>query len=362
LLPLLGAIHLVLDLAVAACSLLWTVTAFVRLEAGGFGAPSVLLLALMYWVERTAEKRTPWPVRVTAAHMGAFLATLLIAFRVDPQWLDLLFVLTIFPTFFVLSRYARSSPWLSAPLNEAATVALALSLLLALIQSGPHLEAGDEHLLAPALTVGASALLAFAASIFSRGRASVLYFRVGLWTAVLSLMLASLRAGFDPLEDAEVYSTPIAVMLLIIALLSHRRAWVEYDRDVGALLWVGSVLLCAPLLVRALEFRLVLDRAAPWRDVGVLIASLALILYGVMGRMRAPVLVGFITLITELSVLTLTSVDWLQVPLKYYLMTVGALLLIIFGTLEYRREQFLLMRKRFQERRDRAREQFGAWR
>ena len=78
--------------------------------------------------------------------------------------------------------------------------------------------------------------------------------------------------------------------------------------------------------------------------------------------MRAPVLVGSISLIAELSVLTLTSVDWLQVPLKYYLMTVGALLLIIFGTLEYRREQFLLMRRRFQERRDSAREQFGEWR
>jgi hypothetical protein len=122
------------------------------------------------------------------------------------------------------------------------------------------------------------------------------------------------------------------------------------------------VLLCAPLLARSLEFRLLLDSAAPWRDVAALVASLALILYGVVGRMRAPVIIGTAALITELSVLTLTTVDWLQVPLKYYLMTVGALLLIIFGTLEYRREQFLLMRKRFQERRDAVREQFGEWR
>jgi hypothetical protein len=55
-------------------------------------------------------------------------------------------------------------------------------------------------------------------------------------------------------------------------------------------------------------------------------------------------------------------VDWLQVPLKYYLITVGALLLLIFGMLEYRREQFLSLRKRFQERRDSMREQFGGWR
>ena len=360
--PLMTAIHMVLDLAVGVCSVLWLVTGLVHIETGGFGAPSVLLLALMYWVERAVETRTPWPVRVTAAHMGAFLITLLIALSVDPVWLDLLFVLTIFPTFFILSRYARRVGWLSAPLSEAAVVALALSLLLALIQAGPHLEAGDEYLLAPALTASAVALLCFAASIFSRDRASVLYFRAGLWVAVVSLMLASLRAGFDPLEDAEVYSTPIAVLLLVIAYLSHRRAWADYDRDVGALLWVGSVLLCAPLLARSMQFRLLLDTAAPWRDLSVLIASLALILYGVVGRMRAPVLVGSVALLIELAVLTLTTVDWLQVPLKYYLITVGALLLIVFGTLEYRREQFLAMRKRFQERRDSAREQFGGWR
>jgi hypothetical protein len=105
-----------------------------------------------------------------------------------------------------------------------------------------------------------------------------------------------------------------------------------------------------------------LDESAPWRDLAVLMASLALVLYGVVGRMRAPVLAGSITLIVELVVLTLTSVDWLQVPIKYYLMTVGALLFVTFGALEYRREQFLLMHKRFQERRDYMRQQFGGWR
>ena len=130
----------------------------------------------------------------------------------------------------------------------------------------------------------------------------------------------------------------------------------------GALLWAGSLLLCVPLLFRALEFRLVLDAPAPWRDVAVLGASLGLVLYGVVGRMRAPVLVGVSALVLDLAVVTLTTVDWLQVPLKYYLISVGALLLVIFGTLEYRREQFLLMRKRLQERRSRMREEFGEWR
>lgn len=360
--PLVMAMYVVLDMTVAVCAILWLVIAFARLNTSGFGAPSVLLLALLYWVERALENRTRWPVYITCAHMGAFLVTLLIALRVDPAWLDLLFVLTIFPTVFVMSRVRRAPLWLREPLSHASVVALLFSLLFSLLQASPHLEAGDAHLLAPSLTTAAVALLSFIASIFSRGRASVLYFRAGLWVSVVALMLASLRAGFDPVDDVEIYSTPVAVLILIIAYLSLRRAWEEYDRDAGALLWVGSLLLCAPLLARAVEFRLLLDEAAAWRDLAVLIASLALILYGVVGRMRAPVLVGAISLITELSVLTLTSVDWLQVPLKYYLMTVGALLLIIFGTLEYRREQFLVMRKRFQERRDSVREQFGEWR
>jgi hypothetical protein len=356
------AIRLVLDLSVTACAILWLIRAFSLFYAVGFGAPSVLLLALLYWTGRAYFARLRWHVRLACAHASAFLIILLIALRVDAEWLVFLFALVLFPLFFVLSRYVRHSEWLRAPLSEAAAASLLLSLVLALLQAGPHLQAGDAHLLQPSLTIAAVALLSFTASIFSRGRVSVLYFRTGLWTAVVSIMMASLRAGFDPLEDIEIYTTPIAVMLLIIAYLSIRRAWEEYDRDASLLLWMGSVLLAAPLLARALQFRLLIDSPAQWRDVAILAASLALILYGVVGRIRAPVLVGSTALITELVVLTLTSVNWLQVPLKYYLMVVGALLLIIFGTLEYRREQFLMMRRRFQERRDSMRERFGEWR
>ncbi|HEX8177376.1 MAG TPA: hypothetical protein VF543_19970 [Pyrinomonadaceae bacterium] len=356
------AIRIVLDAAVVVCALLWLITALTSINAGGFGAPSVLLLALLYWVERAVKMRGAWHIRVASAHTGAFFIALLIALRVDADWLLLLFTLTIFPFFFILSRSPRAPEWMRAPLNQAAVATLALALLMALLQAVPHLQAGNPRLLSPSLTTAAVALLSFAASIFSRGRASVLYFRTGLWVSVVALMLVSLRAGFDPISDVEIYTTPVALLLLVIAYLSHRRAWEEYNSDVGLLLWMGSLLLSVPLLARSLEFRVLLDSPAPWRDVVVLAASLGLMLYGVLGRMRAPVIVGSVSLVTELAVLTLTSVNWLQVPLKYYLITVGALLLLIFGTLEYRREQFLLVRKRFQERRDSMRQQFGEWR
>jgi hypothetical protein len=124
---------------------------------------------------------------------------------------------------------------------------------------------------------------------------------------------------------------------------------------------MGSLLLSVPLLIHALEYRLLLGVPAPWRDLATLCASLALILFGVMGRLRAPLLVGAISLASELLALALASVDWLQIPLKAYLISVGALMVIFWGLLEYRREQILLMRQRFHERREYARERFGEW-
>jgi hypothetical protein len=100
---------------------------------------------------------------------------------------------------------------------------------------------------------------------------------------------------------------------------------------------------------------------APWRDLLTLCAGLALLIFGVMGRLRAPVLVGAIALVLELSSLALTSVDWLQIPLKVYLISTGALILLVWGLLEFRREQLLLMRRRLSERRETARERFGEW-
>jgi hypothetical protein len=183
-----------------------------------------------------------------------------------------------------------------------------------------------------------------------------------LGAAVAAFVFAVLRAGYDPLIDVEMYTSPIAVVLLIVAALSVRREWDEYALDTSLLLWTGSLLLCAPLLMRAVQVRLLLDVPAPWRDLGVLGVALALLLFGVMNRLRAPVIVGTVTLLVELVVLALTSVHWLQVPLWKYLVTVGTLIIIIWGMFENRREQLLLMRQRLHERSASARERFGEWR
>jgi hypothetical protein len=352
------------DLSVILCGLLWLARAIESVERGGFGAACVLLLVLLYWSERTARGRLGWMADLAFISAGAFLFALLVALRLETRWFALAFALTLPTTFFALGQTARARglSWLEHHAHGAAWVAATLAFVASLLQASPHLRTGDALLLAPCLTTGALALQAFAASLSIVGPARVKYFRAGLWTAIISFALACLRAGYDPGADLEIYTSPVAVALLLIAYLSLRREWKEYERDTNVLLWLGSLMLCAPLLFHALEFRLLWDVPAPWRDLGVLCASLALILFGVLGRLRAPVSVGIVALLTELLVLTVTSVEWTQVPLKVYLGTVGSLLMIAGWMLGFRREQLINMRNRLHERREHMQERFGEWR
>jgi hypothetical protein len=185
-----------------------------------------------------------------------------------------------------------------------------------------------------------------------------------LLALILSYSLWCLRAGYSFIDDLEIYTTPVAVLLLFVTyfFVQHERRDVKKRFDASALLWLGSALLCAPLCWHAFGARLVDEVPAPWRDLALLCASLALILFGVISRLRAPASIGGAALLAELLVLTLTSVDWAQVPLKIYLVATGALIVFVCWCLEFRREQLLLVRKRINERRVAARERFGEWR
>ncbi len=242
-----------------------------------------------------------------------------------------------------------------------AVVAFA-SVALVVVLAITHFRMGESLLLAPSLALGTTGLLLFGASFLIKARERVRPFRAGLFALILAFVLAVLHAGFDPASDAEIYTSPVAILLLVVAYFSAHRNWNEYAHDTSLLLWAGSILLAVPLLIHALQYRLFLDVPAPWRDLVTLCASLALLIFGGIGRLRAPVLVGALVLALELAALALTSVGWLQIPLKVYLISTGALILLIWGLLEFRHEQILLMRRRFNERRDLARERFGEWR
>jgi hypothetical protein len=365
--PLRGIVHFVTDLAVIACATLWFATALYRINEGGGGAAFVLSLALLYWFERAAQSRLASIAHLASIHAGELFIALLVALRIDAQWFAAAAALILFPLFFAAAHYygargQRDALWFAAPASTAAVVTIALAFILAMLHAAPHLRPGDPSLLAPLISSGAIALACFCASFLSAPETRVRYFRAGLFATVVSFALGCLRAGYDPVSDIEIYSSPLAVLLLAIAYLSARRSWEEYDLDTSLLLWIGSLLLSMPLLFHALYFRLLLDVPALTRDLGTLCAALALILFGALGRFRAPVLVGGVALALELAALALTSVDWLQIRLRNYLMTVGALIVLVVWAFEYRREQIMLARKRFKEHSDYARERFGEWR
>jgi hypothetical protein len=358
-------IRLVADCAVVACASLWLTNALYHLDEGGMSASVVIFLALLYWSERAARLHQSWLVYLSTAHAGALCFALLVALGVERQWFATVFVLALFPLFFVTWRYAgkeRGIDWLAQPARVSANLVLALATVTSFVQALSLLRVGEPLLLAPCVALGTVALLSLGASLWAQNPARVGYFRCGLLALIIAFALAALRAGFDPLGDMEIYTMPVALLLLVVAYFFARRQRDEYASDTSLLLWAGSLLLAGPLLMHALQYRLFLDVPAPWRDLALLFASLALLVFGILGRLRAPVLVGAASLALELSALALTTVDWLQIPLKVYLISTGALILLIWGLLEFRREQLLLMRRRLNERREYARERFGEWR
>lgn len=269
-------------------------------------------------------------------------------------------ILILLASTYAVSGSPRTGTKAAGETRTHAAVAFAFAALL-IGQAIIHLRVGDPALLAPSVALGTLGLLSFVVSLRVKHQGRVHYFRAGLFALVLAFTLALLRAGFDPLGDVEIYTSPVAILLLALAYIFARQSWEEYAHDINLLLWGGSILLAAPLLIHALQYRLFLDVPAPGRDLVALCASLALIIFGIVGRRRAPVITGAASLVLELSALALTSVGWLQIPLKVYLISTGVLILLIWGLLEFRREQFLLMRRRFNERRETARERFGEW-
>jgi hypothetical protein len=373
-----ATIRLMTDGVCFVCAMLWLMWTLARMSGqgwsdgfdarstalDGWSAASVLLLASLYWMRRAADERAALFVYLASGHAGAFLLALLTALSVERRWMAAVFTLTLFPLLFALGHAARARgvEWLATHASRAAAILLAMISLALAFETAPVLQTGNGLLLAPAVTAFALCAAFSAASFFSAGRERVRYFRAALAAALAAFVLMVMRAGFDPLVDVEMYTSPIAVLLLVVSYLSIRREWNEYARDTILLLWTGALLLCGPLLIRALQFRLLLDLPAPARDLATLGVSLALLLLGVFARLRAPVVVGIITLVLELVALTLTSVHWLQVPIWIYLTTAGVIIMTVWGMFEYQRERVIQMRQRLHERGAQARASFSEWR
>ncbi|PYS45927.1 MAG: hypothetical protein DMF68_20770 [Acidobacteria bacterium] len=343
-----------------ALSLLWT--EFLLLDGLRLsGAVQLLVIAATAFIIGLAARASRGDLLSAALHrasltvcvvLAALIYPVLSAAEPGPITHSMILVL-------LAGTYAVSRDLDEVDERAHAAAAFACAALL-IVQALIHLRVGDNALYVPSRLALIFGLILLGASLGSRSR--VRYFRAGLYTLSLAFVLTCLGAGLDPLDDAEVYTTTIAILLLVVTYISLRRGIKEFAADARLHLWAGSLLLCAPLVMRSLQYRLLLDLPAPSRDLATLCASLALLFLGLTGRLRAPIITGFISLVLELVALTVTSVHWLQIPLKVYLISVGALILLIWGLLEFRREQILSFRQRLGERREKARERFGEWR
>ncbi len=326
---------------------------------------TLFVLAAVFATGSAPRFSLPFVQRILAFASILMLAVLF-ALHTSTHWFAAIFVLTLFLPLLLSSRFAREcgAAWPENFSFDAAGAVLLIAFSATLLEAGAHLSTGNALLFPSCVTALLIGALSFAASALTKESARENYFRAGLMAMILSYALWCLRAGYSPISDVEVYTTPVAVLLLVISYLSVRRERDAAQRasDTSALLWAGSVLLCLPLCAHAFGARLVEGVPALSRDLALLCASLALIIFGALNRLRAPVTVGAAALFAELSVLTLTSVDWAQVPLKIYLVTTGALIVFVCWCLEFRREQLLLVRKRIHESRTIARERFGEWR
>jgi hypothetical protein len=342
------------------------------LAADGFGlsgSAQLLLLAATVFSVALVARLLKRDALALALHRASLIVTVALAILAYPvisarptSSLMHSLILILLASTYAISGPPRLSREEGATGDTPTHVFVAfLTATVVVVQAMIFLRVGDSLLVAPSVSLGAIGILWCGASLRAKNQERVHYFRAGLFALITSFALAALSSGFDPVSEVEIYTSPVAVSLLVVAYLFARRQGDESATDTRLLLWGGSILLAAPLVMHALEYRLLLGVPAPWRDLLTLGASLALLIFGVVGRLRAPVLVGAVALALELSALALTSVDWLQIPLKVYLISTGALILLFWGLLEFRREQILLMRRRFNERRETARERFGEW-
>jgi hypothetical protein len=132
-------------------------------------------------------------------------------------------------------------------------------------------------------------------------------------------------AGFAPGERPEAFTAPVGAALIVVGWLklSGRNASGVFAR---LYVWAGSLLLCGPVSLHALQARF-LDGRASWPlDILVDTVALAAVGGGAWGRLRGPFCVGLTTIALHLVVVVIDSVKWGAIPYAVYLVGVGLLI------------------------------------
>ncbi|MCS7080425.1 MAG: zinc ribbon domain-containing protein [Chloracidobacterium sp.] len=133
----------------------------------------------------------------------------------------------------------------------------------------------------------------------------------------------------------------IASVTLPYGLIVGATGWLKQRFQRGsptlseALVWLGSLTFCFPVVLQALHRRLTGD-VALFYDILADTTALTALLVGLAGRLRAPLTLGGTALGFHLLAVVVLSVPWGDIPYGVYLAVTG-LLLFVTGTWLWRR-------------------------
>jgi hypothetical protein len=162
--------------------------------------------------------------------------------------------------------------------------------------------------------------------------------------AFVTYCLVGVRLGYHPWRDSAYYTLPVGVVLVGLGAWASRR---DASAEPGVLLWLGSLLTAAPLLLHALDNRFVQEVSSVNYDVATLAAGLALALFGLLVQLRAPSAVGAAAVGVDLFVVAFSRIEWNQQTIAAFIAVVGALMILGVWFVAYRRDDLYRLRDAF---------------
>lgn len=229
----------------------------------------------------------------------------------------------------LLASRANALAMPALPIAHALT---AVSLMSAMAMVG---EEGVSWTTVAAFTI-ATAGYAVAGFAAERSETSATLHRgLTIVFAYLSYAMIGLRYHLNPWDDSAYYTLPPGLLLVTIGVVKSRR---EDDEGAGAMMWLGSLIAAAPMLLHALENRFVLGTSSAGYDMATIAVGLLLALVGRVVMYRGPFLVGATVFAIDLFVVIVGAIRWQNLPPAVYLTALGG---VLFGTawvLLYKRE------------------------
>ena len=226
---------------------------------------------------------------------------------------------------------ARENP-LAMPALPIAHALTGVSLLSALATAA---DVGISWSTVGAFTI-ATAGYAVAGFAAERSEASATIHRgLSIVFSYLSYAMIGLRYELSPWEDSAFYTLPPGLLLVAIGVVKSRR---EDDEGAGALMWMGSLIAAAPMLLHALENRYVLGTSSAGYDMATIAVGLLLALVGRTVMYRGPFLVGATVFVVDMFVVIVGAIRWQDLPPAVYLTALGAMLFGTAWVLLYKRE------------------------